>query len=260
MNCQKLETIIIDLARERMLGSAVRDSAIAHCRACSSCGKKLADQQALTGTLRRFAGSMGSIEAPAIVEKNILAAFGVGQVTTRSRFTASQWAYSASAVAAMLLIVLGIAAAMRFYQPVRTSSNKGHESPLPANVESSSSLPTASVKSPQQPDRGISFSRRFKPRLRSAKTDRIPKPALEQKVTNTTAGEYATEIATEFLPLGYGNSLNLQDGGQIVRVEVPRSTLASFGLPVNTNRVSERVKADLLLGADGSARAIRFVQ
>ena len=36
--------------------------------------------------------------------------------------------------------------------------------------------------------------------------------------------------------------------------------MANFGLPVNMDRVDQRVKADVLLGADGLARAIRFVQ
>jgi hypothetical protein len=36
--------------------------------------------------------------------------------------------------------------------------------------------------------------------------------------------------------------------------------MLSMGLPVNMDRYSERVKADVLLGADGLARAIRFVQ
>ena len=50
------------------------------------------------------------------------------------------------------------------------------------------------------------------------------------------------------------------EGGQIVRVEVPRSALASFGLPMNAERAGERVKADVVLGYDGVARAIRFVR
>jgi hypothetical protein len=53
---------------------------------------------------------------------------------------------------------------------------------------------------------------------------------------------------------------NLQDGGQIIRVELPRSALAKFGLPVNMDRYNEKVKADVLLGVDGLAHAIRFVQ
>jgi len=102
----------------------------------------------------------------------------------------------------------------------------------------------------KRPDSAV---RRVRPSSRDTKN-------VAKRVTTTTPADYNSEIATEFLPLGYGNALNLQDGGQIVRVEVPRSTLVSFGLPVNMNRVSERVKADVIFGADGSARAIRFVQ
>ena len=55
-------------------------------------------------------------------------------------------------------------------------------------------------------------------------------------------------------------SLGIQDGGQIVRVQLPRSALVNFGLPVNMDRYSEKVKADVLIGVDGLAHAIRFVQ
>jgi hypothetical protein len=68
------------------------------------------------------------------------------------------------------------------------------------------------------------------------------------------------EIATEFLPITYGGNLSQLDDGQLVRVELPRSALQSFGLPVNAERAGERVKADVLLGHDGVARAIRFVK
>ena len=68
------------------------------------------------------------------------------------------------------------------------------------------------------------------------------------------------EIATDFIPLRYMNAASLQDGGQIVRVELPRSALANFGLPVNMDRYNEKVKADVIFGVDGLAHAIRFVQ
>jgi hypothetical protein len=74
---------------------------------------------------------------------------------------------------------------------------------------------------------------------------------------NSVANE---EVATDFMPIGYVNSLSLQDGGSVVRVELPRSTIVSMGFAVNMNRYGERVKADVLMGADGLARAIRFVQ
>jgi hypothetical protein len=46
----------------------------------------------------------------------------------------------------------------------------------------------------------------------------------------------------------------------VLRVELPRSSLASFGLPVNLERAGERIKADVVVGNDGMARAIRFVR
>jgi hypothetical protein len=74
------------------------------------------------------------------------------------------------------------------------------------------------------------------------------------------ANHLTREIATDFIPLGYINVASLQEGGQIVRVELPRSALVNFGLPVNMDRYNEKVKADVLLGVDGLAHAIRFVQ
>jgi hypothetical protein len=68
------------------------------------------------------------------------------------------------------------------------------------------------------------------------------------------------EIATDFIPLVQGDSLNLMESGQLVRVELPRSALVSFGLPMNMERADQRVKADVVVGNDGLARAIRFVR
>jgi len=68
------------------------------------------------------------------------------------------------------------------------------------------------------------------------------------------------EIATDFIPVTYGGAANLADGGRMVRVELPRSAMASFGLPVNMDRANEKVKADVLMGVDGLAHAIRFVR
>ena len=66
-------------------------------------------------------------------------------------------------------------------------------------------------------------------------------------------------ITADRTALTEGSALDLQDGGQLVRVELPRSALARFGLPMNMDRADERIKADVLVGADGLARAIRFV-
>lgn len=65
---------------------------------------------------------------------------------------------------------------------------------------------------------------------------------------------------TDFVPISAGTNSAPLDGGQVVRVEAPRSALASLGLPVDARRANEKVKADLLLAHDGTAHAIRFVR
>jgi hypothetical protein len=71
----------------------------------------------------------------------------------------------------------------------------------------------------------------------------------------------STEVATAFFPLTY-SSLPVSNP-QLVRLEVPRSALASFGLaPIDAPDAgsSGTVQADVLVGEDGVARAVRFVQ
>ena len=43
-------------------------------------------------------------------------------------------------------------------------------------------------------------------------------------------------------------------------MELPRAQLAALGFQMNVERVDEPITADVLLGHDGVARAIRFVQ
>jgi anti-sigma factor RsiW len=45
----------------------------------------------------------------------------------------------------------------------------------------------------------------------------------------------------------------------LVRVEVPRSTMIALGLDVSADRAEELVEADVLLGSNGVARAVRFL-
>lgn len=67
----------------------------------------------------------------------------------------------------------------------------------------------------------------------------------------------AREIATPFFPL---TDRSLNDGNlQLVRVTVPASTMRRVGLPIGDDHLSDPVIADVLLGQDDLARAIRFV-
>jgi hypothetical protein len=65
------------------------------------------------------------------------------------------------------------------------------------------------------------------------------------------------EIATQFYPL-----LDVQppfERGELVRVMVPAGTMRTVGFPVSEDHLSDLVQADVLVGQEGLARAIRFV-
>jgi len=69
------------------------------------------------------------------------------------------------------------------------------------------------------------------------------------------------EAATDFFPLIYFNVP--MTGGQIVRLEMPEATLAAFGVGAADVPDGARlgtVLADVLVGEDGLARAVRFVR
>lgn len=67
------------------------------------------------------------------------------------------------------------------------------------------------------------------------------------------------EVRTAFYALDAG--VLAEPGGTfVIRIKVPRAAMASFGLPVNQDLADQRVDADLLIGEDGTARAIRFVR
>jgi hypothetical protein len=76
----------------------------------------------------------------------------------------------------------------------------------------------------------------------------------------THAGPNRTEVTTPFFALLPGAMPSSTT--HIVRVEVPRRALASFGLATRevAQSSSDTVLADLLVGDDGLARAVRFVQ
>jgi hypothetical protein len=69
-----------------------------------------------------------------------------------------------------------------------------------------------------------------------------------------------SENLTDFIPLRYGDDHKPMESGEVIRVQMPRSALITLGLPVNMERADEQVMADLLVGEDGLARAIRFVR
>jgi hypothetical protein len=253
MNCQKFESVVSELARGQMMAAEQRGEALAHSDACEDCAMRLRDEAMLTRGLQSLAAEMESAEAPAAIESNLLLAFRARQAVVAAPVAPrpSHSAYWLAAVAAMLLIAISVFVFRWTNRPVddpRNAANLEVPQEKPRVIEPEQQLASDVTGSDEQ-----AAPQRPKPkRIYPANLRRPAKAQVANHVTN--------EIATDFIPLSYMSAASLQDGGQIVRVQLPRSALANFGLPVNMDRYNERVKADVLFGLDGTARAIRFVQ
>ena len=196
------------------------------------------DEETLTSSLRLLAEEMESLNAPPEIEQKLRETFRARKVV-RPDWRRSRRYWIAAAAAMILIAISVIALRWRTDKPVQIRA----EQTAPPQIQKEE--PRLIVETPKTQEVVAQKPRRRTPR-RPAKSE--------------VANHMNREIATDFMPLGYLNPATLQDGGQIIRVELPRSALVNFGLPVNMNRYHEKVKADVLLGVDGMAHAIRFVQ
>jgi len=68
-----------------------------------------------------------------------------------------------------------------------------------------------------------------------------------------------SERVTEFVPLRYGKPVEPGELLQVVRIQLDRRELLRLGIPIPPDGGLASVRADVILGEDGMAKAIRFV-
>jgi hypothetical protein len=237
MNCQTFSELASDIARDQMMDAVARAQALAHANDCVSCAVQMRNQQRLTSDLRELSAATKDENSSPVVWERLSAAFDsrtISHIKTKRRRM-----YAAGAIAAMLIVAFVVVQLIRHRQSI--------------NVEATIAATFASVLPVQTNDKekDVILAVNHKPQVVRHRLYPAPR-AL------TPTSNQPKEIATDFIPLTYDGEVG--SDAQMVRVELPRSAMANFGLPVNMDRADQRVKADVLLGADGLARAIRFVQ
>jgi hypothetical protein len=68
------------------------------------------------------------------------------------------------------------------------------------------------------------------------------------------------EETAGFYPLPDAEALPPVESAMVVRVQMPMASLELIGFPINQDRASDRVEAEVLLGQDGLARGVRLVE
>jgi hypothetical protein len=224
MNCREVETIIADMAR----GVDAGEGALAHVMECRSCSELLAGEEELTAGLRAWAEASKGEQAPCGVEEKLLEAF-------RRRTAAAPRGRGRLLVVAVGSIAAALVLLVKLYTPARPVATHVAQPPAVAPVRA------VSVEAaPVAP--------------RNAKI----RPA--RRAVRAVADAQPVEAEVDFLPVAQGDGWTPLDGGRLVRVELPRSALRVFGLPMNEERAQERIQADVMLSNDGLLRAIRLVK
>jgi hypothetical protein len=67
-------------------------------------------------------------------------------------------------------------------------------------------------------------------------------------------------VDAPFVPLGPADTPAFIEGGQVIRVELSPERARSAGLPVDPNAGRASIRADVVVGHDGVARAIRVIK
>ena len=190
-----------------------------HVEHCPSCGALLERHRELAAGLGRMAGESRSIVAPPRLEARLVASYRA-QSGLQARSHRQWWVPLATwSAAAAASVTLALFLAHGRQPSAKTVPGPGPHPRPPARLE------LAAL--PATPDLDL--------------------------IAPSVADE------AQFIPLPDAGEFDASDEMDVVRVEVPRSAMAALGFVVSAERASERVEADVALGPDGLARAVRFV-
>ena len=268
MNCHELQPMLRELAGEAGLEPEMRQAATLHLSRCPRCAARLAEERRLTAGLVELAQSMEGREAPAYVEHSLRDAFLARCEGPRSRFafwtlSRREWSLRLAGVAAVLLIA--VTGALLWRTPAPEAKPVAVEPAQHPTLQATQQAPLAAAGETLQartpsPRIAAEEGRRTVAAAQTAEPQEEPKEAARAAEGGSDRTELRQPAMAEgFVPLFYGGDPGLLETGQVLRVELPTGVLESFGIPVHEELRARRVRADLLVGEDGTARAIRFV-
>src|SRR5262245_48457526 len=256
MTCRDFELIILSIAAkceagQQSLDDDVMRQGLVHAEACRRCGPRLAEERALAAGVTAVVANLATREAPPRVEEALLAVFRQkcrGRAATPARSTpawmagSTRWLFAAAAA-----LILAVIATFAFFR--HQSDHLLRERQI---LELSGGSST--------PESAESFRADSAPGAVALVGDN---QAPSRVPNRTRKGHTATaETTTDFFPLtdDEDDDLGSLESAQVVRVELPASALVAAGLPADPETEGQTVRADVVLGQDGLARAIRFVR
>jgi hypothetical protein len=223
MKCSMVEPWLVDVARGVSLDAATLERVRDHVRQCRGCAARLERERAISAALHRVAEAMEPPSWPPSAEAALLDAFDRARAEPRR---SRVWTAYAAAAA-----VLAVAAALAWTRPPAAAPNQ-NPAPPPAARGIVPSISAANAGT------------------RDASAKRKPNRAASSRASRPPAAR------PEFISWPGASELPAFESGHLMRVDLPASMALSLGLVRSADTAV--VQADVLIGQDGFARAVRL--
>lgn len=243
-DCSSIRDVLLSSGRGRLAEAPDAERLRNHLGECAVCRRILANERMLTAGLAGVAAAQ--IGPPAALKSALLAEFRQQQVVSQSGARSSVLPrISVAASIAASIAVLWIAFGLR-PGPVATATAPAKTVMPPATLGAAIDPAPATPVTARFPDTKPRAHRRLRP--------------VPQAKPTQAASQQPAEVATDFIEIPYTEPLRPGQHADVFRVEMPRANMVVYGMPVTGGRLDSRVLADVLIGEDGVARAIRFVR
>jgi hypothetical protein len=236
MNCSEFDAIAFELGLPGAISAELSAAALAPAESCGRCAALLTETESLEFAFRKLSEQHADLQAPARVEEALLCEFRRTRKVPARR--AVRWQFAAAAAAAVILSAAGILFRHAGLNPQGPRNDAG------LALNPSQSAPAISTPNAN-------------PHLKVK-----PNPANEP--THATSPQMPKQVSYSdsehaFLTLPYADDPELLEGGAVVRVNLSRAALESFGFPVSDLGDAEQIPADMVVSADGTPQAVRLV-
>jgi hypothetical protein len=249
MKCEEFKRDLNELVFEKLAATDKREDAMSHAALCADCALLLTETKDVKTALKSTARAEIEAAHPR-VRAALLTAFSqqvptgpVVDISTHRRRTRITVAMMTAAAAILMVAVL---------RPVilKMTSVPASQVGLEVVISATAPLLTATLAKAPKP---LPLIPHAKPSRRMA--------VREPRVFSTSIARQTISMTNtnEYFPLTYLASATAMESGTVVRVQLSRAALISLGVPLSVDGTAQVLKADLIMGDDGVARAIRVV-
>lgn len=278
MNCHEHRSNLIELSRGGSLSASGEQELRDHLDRCPECARLLERQQMLGGAMQNLAAQAAAILPPENLEKRVRAELDtfdqsreahewnrqIGLGGSHGRLSRRWIPVIGGAVAASVLagwLLIGRRAAVPGGEndhPSAAAAPGNVHAKTPA-IQPSAAEATTPAGVPERAvarvaKKGVRRTTRLATTSKALSSTRAAAP-----VATAAAGTTPDEPSQPFIAIPYTEPIAPYERASVMRMDLPVAAVMAAGLPLESRDLGERVRADVLVGEDGRARAIRLL-